>query len=208
MCSSRFRIGLYNMFRWMPGRRLGNGVRRMLAPTRRHRPRIIDKHVKFLSAEFGLKHPPRVTLGRDVIIREHCNFAGNVRLGNRVRIGAFVTFWGLGNDGDGTGGKQDMIVMEDDSNVAAFTIIFARSHAYMDRDRTILEQGAAQAQPVIIKRDALVGVRSILLPGVTIGEGAVVAAGSVVTGDVPPYTMVAGNPARAKKERKGKKETR
>jgi len=48
---------------------------------------------------------------------------------------------------------------------------------------------------VIIRNDAWIGCMSIILPGVTIGEGAVVGAGSVVTKDVPPYTVVAGNPA-------------
>jgi len=49
---------------------------------------------------------------------------------------------------------------------------------------------------VIIKDDVLIGANSIILKGVTIGEGAIVGAGSVVTKDVPPYTIVAGNPAR------------
>jgi acetyltransferase-like isoleucine patch superfamily enzyme len=42
---------------------------------------------------------------------------------------------------------------------------------------------------------AWIGARAIILPGVTVGEGAVVSAGSVVSRDVPPYTIVAGNPA-------------
>ena len=49
---------------------------------------------------------------------------------------------------------------------------------------------------VIIEDWAYIGANSIILPGVTIGEGALVAAGSVVTKSVPPYTLVAGNPAR------------
>lgn len=50
--------------------------------------------------------------------------------------------------------------------------------------------------PVVIGDDVWIGFRSIILSGVTIGRGAVVAAGSVVTKDVPPYTIVGGNPAR------------
>jgi acetyltransferase-like isoleucine patch superfamily enzyme len=50
---------------------------------------------------------------------------------------------------------------------------------------------------VMIGSRAWIGYRAIILPGVTIGEGAVVAAGAVVSRDVPPYTVVAGNPARA-----------
>ena len=53
---------------------------------------------------------------------------------------------------------------------------------------------------VIIKKNAWITIGSTILPGVTVGEGSVVAAGSVVSRDVPPYTMVAGNPARAVKK--------
>jgi acetyltransferase-like isoleucine patch superfamily enzyme len=49
---------------------------------------------------------------------------------------------------------------------------------------------------VTIKRGAWIATRAIILPGVTIGEGAIVAAGAVVSKDVPPYTIAAGNPAR------------
>ncbi len=54
--------------------------------------------------------------------------------------------------------------------------------------------------PIKISRGAWLGVRSIILKGVTIGEGAVVGAGSVVTKDVAPYTIVAGNPAKVIRE--------
>lgn len=51
-------------------------------------------------------------------------------------------------------------------------------------------------KPVVIKNDAWIGLNVIILKGVTIGEGAIVGAGSVVTKDVPDYAVVAGNPAR------------
>jgi galactoside O-acetyltransferase len=55
-------------------------------------------------------------------------------------------------------------------------------------------------QPVRIENKAWIGFNTIILKGVTIGEGAVVGAGSVVTKDAPPYTIVAGNPARIIRE--------
>lgn len=55
-------------------------------------------------------------------------------------------------------------------------------------------------KPIHIKKLAWIGAKSIILKGVTIGEGSVVAAGSVVTKDVAPYTIVGGNPARFIKE--------
>ncbi len=60
-------------------------------------------------------------------------------------------------------------------------------------------------KPIVIKDNAWVCARAIILPGVTIGEGAVVAAGAVVTKDVAPWTVVGGNPAKviAKRELRG-----
>lgn len=57
-----------------------------------------------------------------------------------------------------------------------------------------------KTSPIYIEKGVWIGARSIVLKGVTIGEGAVVAAGSVVTKDVPPYTIVGGNPARVIRE--------
>ncbi len=56
--------------------------------------------------------------------------------------------------------------------------------------------------PITIGSRAFIGSRAMILPGVTIGEGAVVAAGAVVTQDVPPFTIVAGVPARIVRERR------
>jgi len=52
----------------------------------------------------------------------------------------------------------------------------------------------------VIGDDVWIGTRCLIFKGVTIGEGAIVAAASVVTKDVPPYTIVGGNPARVLKE--------
>lgn len=60
--------------------------------------------------------------------------------------------------------------------------------------------GTTQANPIKILKGVWIGARAIILKGVTIGEGAIVGAGSVVTKDVPPYTIVAGNPAKIIRE--------
>ena len=56
--------------------------------------------------------------------------------------------------------------------------------------------GVAKTEPVVIEDNVFIGARAIILKGNTIGAGSVVGAGSIVTHDVPPYTIVAGNPAR------------
>lgn len=70
----------------------------------------------------------------------------------------------------------------------------------MDTDSHGLEGRPPRAAEVVIGRGSWVGARSIVLPGVTIGEQVVVAAGSVVTRDVPDRVLVAGNPARVLRE--------
>lgn len=59
---------------------------------------------------------------------------------------------------------------------------------------------------IVLKAGCCVGMGAIILPGVTIGEGAIVGVGSVVTKDVPPYTIVVGNPAKIAKCLKKEKE--
>ena len=58
------------------------------------------------------------------------------------------------------------------------------------------------SRPIVIKDDVWIGMNVIILKGVTIGEGAIVGAGSVVTKDVPAWTVVAGNPAKVVKHLK------
>lgn len=88
------------------------------------------------------------------------------------------------------------------SNVlmASGTTIITRNHNFEDRDELIKNQGYSNAK-IIIEDDVWLGFNSLILPGVTIGKGAVVAANSVVTKDVPPYYVVGGVPAKFIKER-------
>lgn len=72
--------------------------------------------------------------------------------------------------------------------------------AYHDPDD---ENFAGVEKPVVVEDYAWIATRSLILPGVTIGRRSIVAAGSVVTKDVPPDTMVGGNPARSLRQRKG-----
>lgn len=70
----------------------------------------------------------------------------------------------------------------------------------MDRDYHKLNNDTEKTSPIHIGNHCWIGCNCIVLKGVTIGDGAVVAAGSVVTKNIPPNTLVAGNPAKIIKE--------
>jgi acetyltransferase-like isoleucine patch superfamily enzyme len=69
-------------------------------------------------------------------------------------------------------------------------------HDYRDPNAAVLDQPMSDPRPVVIGDGAFLGVGSVILPGVAIGERAYVAAGAVVTKNVPANAVVAGNPAR------------
>ncbi|MDO4163860.1 MAG: DapH/DapD/GlmU-related protein [Bacteroides sp.] len=81
------------------------------------------------------------------------------------------------------------ITIEDDVEVAANVQLISNNHDYYDRQILI-------CKPVVLKRNCWIGAGATILAGVTVGENAVVGAGSVVTKDVERNTVVAGNPAR------------
>jgi acetyltransferase-like isoleucine patch superfamily enzyme len=80
-------------------------------------------------------------------------------------------------------------------NVSHYVLIQTLTHDPQNPDFICLER------PVAIMDHAWIGAKALIMPGVTVGEGAVIAAGAVVTKDVAPYTIVAGVPARKVGER-------
>lgn len=79
--------------------------------------------------------------------------------------------------------------------------VYTSNHNFDKLDIPMVEQGE-EISPVIIKDDVWIGANAIILPGVTIGKGSIIGAGSIVTKDVEEYTIVAGNPAKVIKRRK------
>lgn len=75
-------------------------------------------------------------------------------------------------------------------------LIVTRNHRFDRVDVPMALQGSSEARSVIIGDDVWIGARSVILPGVRIGNGAVIGACSVVTKDIPAYAIVGGNPAR------------
>jgi maltose O-acetyltransferase len=80
--------------------------------------------------------------------------------------------------------------------------IISYNHKFDDLSIPMRAQGAADSQPVTFENDIWVGTKSIILPGVHVGSHAIIAAGSVVTKNVPDWAIVGGNPARVIKYRK------
>lgn len=90
---------------------------------------------------------------------------------------------------------QGGVSLGDRVYTSPFTQIIAVNHVFDDPTRSFVEQGIT-AQGIVIEDDVWLGASAIITDGVRIGRGAVVAAGAVVTTDVPPHTVVAGVPAR------------
>lgn len=85
--------------------------------------------------------------------------------------------------------------------IAANTQIFdASGHEVSFVDVHLRLTARDEARPIEVEDNVWIGAHCIILPGITIGTGSVVAAGSIVTKDVPPYVVVAGNPARIVKD--------
>lgn len=100
-------------------------------------------------------------------------------------------------------GNTHLITVEDDVWIASRVLILCHRRdmsKYFKDDR--YKEVSMMRMPVIIKKGACISMGAIIMPGVTIGEGAVVGASALVTKDVPPWTIVAGVPAKVIKELK------
>jgi acetyltransferase-like isoleucine patch superfamily enzyme len=108
-----------------------------------------------------------------------------VKIGNNVFIGVEVLI---------DPAFPELIVIEDDVSLAGRNILVAHSDpTFPIRNEKLVETKIA---PIKIEQGAWVTAGAIILPGVTIGKNSIVAAGAVVTKDVPPYTLVGGVPAK------------
>lgn len=128
--------------------------------------------------------------GSQVNVERGASFgmARSIRLGDRSGIGVNARLHGS-------------VTIGNDVMMGPEVVILSRNHEIGSVDVPMIQQGFAEERPVVVGNDVWIGTRAIILPGVEIGEGAVVAAGAVVTKDVPPRTIVAGNPAVAIRQR-------
>ena len=142
-------------------------------------------------------NPAGLSIGDHTRIDAFClisAFGPGVSTGRNVHIAAGVYIFGGGG-----------VVIDDFAGVSARSVIFSTNDDYSGAHLTgptlPAEFTSVTAAPVRIGRHAVVGAGSIVLPGVTFGEGSASGALSLMKNDVPPFTIVAGSPARVVKTR-------
>ena len=162
-----------------------------------------------------IRNPQFISVGKKFIAEEGCEINGlsrqGIRIGDRVTIGAYAlirpsSYYG-GEPGEG-------LKIGDNSNIGPFSYVgcsgyieigdnvmmsprvslYAETHNYDRTDIPMKGQGVTR-NSIRIENDCWIAANSVILAGVTISEGSIVAAGSVVYKDVPPYSIVAGVPA-------------
>ena len=158
---------------------------RLMAPFYQHRGRgaVIHRSVR-------MDTPPyrRFSLGRKSVIESFScinNAVGDVIIGDHTRVGLHNTIIGP-------------VTIGSHVNLAQGITVTALNHNFSDSTLRIDEQGVSTT-PVVIGDDVWIGANAVVLPGVHIGRHVVVAAGAVVTRDVPDGCVVAGVPATIKK---------
>lgn len=125
-------------------------------------------------------------IGVSCIIEKGCSIGRNVSLGNYTSVGIRCSV-------------QAETKIGDHVMMGPECLIYTINHRF-NKEKLRFE-GYTEREPVIIEDRVWLGARCIILPGVTIGKGATIGAGAVVTKDVPAYAVAAGNPARIVKNK-------
>jgi acetyltransferase-like isoleucine patch superfamily enzyme len=140
-----------------------------------------------------------VTIGNNCNIHDYAmimTYGGNITMGDNCSVNHFSVIYGHGGLEIGNGVR-----------IATHVVIIPATHNYEDTKRFIYQQGERYIG-IKIEDDVWIGAGAKILDGVTVGRGAVIGSGSVVTRDVPPYTVVAGVPAKLIKSRRDSEENR
>ena len=159
---------------------------RLLAPLYQHRGRHSVIHH---SARMDTPPYRKFSLGDYSVIESFAcinNAVGDVMIGDHTRIGLHNTIIGP-------------VIIGSHVNLAQGITVTALNHNFENSKKRIDEQGVSTSA-VVIEDDIWIGANAVILPGVTIGHHSVVAAGAVVTKDVPPHSLVAGVPAKVIKQ--------
>jgi acetyltransferase-like isoleucine patch superfamily enzyme len=169
----------------------------------------------------AIRYPNNLFVGKDTIIEDgveiNCLATQGIRLGDRVSIGKYAIIRPSNIYGGPIG---EGLVIGNHSNIGPYNYIgcygkitignnvmlgprvsiYAENHVFDDTTMTIKEQGVQKLE-VVIEDDCWIASNAVILAGVTIGKGSVVAAGAVVTESVSPFSVVGGVPAKLIKSR-------
>ncbi len=155
---------------------------------------VLEDYVELQgTSDRGIHFGREVSIGRGTTIRPSSYYGGDVGvglvMGDRSSIGpaGFI-------------GCSGWIDIGNDVMMGPGVRLFSENHRFDGTDRTIKEQGVERSE-LIIEDDCWIGSGVTITAGVRIGTGCVVAAGSVVTKDIPPYSIVAGVPAKIVRRR-------
>ncbi|WP_224814460.1 sugar O-acetyltransferase [Hasllibacter sp. MH4015] len=156
---------------------LRNAARAACFEHRTAPPRALAAISPALASLFG-------SVGDNALIEApfHCAYGINIHLGRNVYINANCVILDTGR-----------VTIGDGTMIGPAVQIYCADH---HRDVDLRRDGVERALPVSIGTDVWIGGGAILLPGVTVGDQAIIGAGAVVTRDVPPGARVVGNPAR------------
>jgi acetyltransferase-like isoleucine patch superfamily enzyme len=145
-----------------------------------------------ISPDFSFLHPETIEIGNGVFIGSHTFIQGRIdgycKIGNKVWIGPYSYF------------DARALLIEDYVGVGPGIRILGSEHTGDPKDLPVIQTDLV-IKPIKICLNSDIGTNAVILPGVTIGEGAIVGAGAVVTKDVEPFTIVAGVPAKLLKKR-------
>lgn len=137
-------------------------------------------------------HPERIEINDGVFIGQYSMLQGRhdgyCSIGRKVWIGPYAYF------------DARALIIEDNVGIGPGTKILGSAHTGIPEDIPIIQTDLI-IKPVRICQGSDIGVNAVILPGITVGEGAIVGAGAVVTKDVKPNTVVAGVPAKVLKKR-------
>lgn len=148
--------------------------------------------------------PEAIQIGAHSLIHGHLlvyRHGGKIRLGSYVFVGAGSRIWSSISVTIGNHVLISHNVNIHDNDSHPLDADARRDHLKVILDRKALPDApyGTLEMPVCIEDDSWIGLNAVILKGVRIGRGAIVAAGAVVTRDVEPFTVVAGNPATFKK---------
>jgi len=138
--------------------------------------------------------PENIVVGYEVSFLRNCYICasnnGNIQIKNRVNFNQNVIIDAADNG---------RITIGDDVLMGPNVILRASNHKYILKDIPINKQGHV-GEMIIIEDDVWIGSNVVILPNVSIGKGAIIGAGAIVTHDIPPYALAVGIPARVIKE--------